>query len=188
MNPLRESESEYRVRIAEMHGELGIAADYEQACGMVLQLECPTLADAGMDVFGRPALLDGDALSAWRCMQQRAAVEGVTLQMVSAWRSAEYQKGIFRRKLDSGQALLDILKVNAAPGFSEHHTGRAIDIGTPGHEHLSEAFESSQAFGWLQEHAQAFGFLLSFPRDNPAGMLYEPWHWAYSPLLSPNVD
>ena len=72
-----------------------------------------------------------------------------------------------------------ILAVNAAPGYSEHHSGRALDIGTPGYAHLEIEFERSPAFAWLARHAANFGFHMSFPRDNAYGVQYEPWHWCY---------
>ena len=84
-----------------------------------------------------------------------------------------------RKKLEQGQAIDAILQVSAAPGFSEHHSGRAVDVTTPGYPVLEEVFEESEAFAWLREHAGRFGFLLSFPRDNPHGVAYEPWHWAW---------
>jgi len=73
----------------------------------------------------------------------------------------------------------EILTVNAAPGYSEHHSGYALDIGTPGEPPAEESFESTAAFAWLGEHAGRFGFQLSYPRDNPHGIVYEPWHWCW---------
>ena len=26
--------------------------------------------------------------------------------------------------------------------------------------------------------AGAFGFSMTYPRDNPWGIIYEPWHWS----------
>jgi D-alanyl-D-alanine carboxypeptidase len=68
--------------------------------------------------------------------------------------------------------------VNAAPGHSEHHTGRAVDIATPGSRPLTEEFEQTDAFRWLSSRAVEFGFSLTYPRDNPWGIAYEPWHWS----------
>lgn len=163
--------------LARIHAELGIPASYAATCVMPLQAECDSLVDAGLDVFGRPARLEAGTWVAWQYMKVRAAEDGVVLQLISTYRSYDYQRELFARKLARGQAIGDILKVNAAPGFSEHHSGRAVDIGTPGFEHLEEVFENSEAFAWLSAHARDFGFRLSFPRDNPYGVLYEPWHW-----------
>ena len=75
--------------------------------------------------------------------------------------------------------LVDILRVNAAPGYSEHHTGRAIDLGTIGCRALEEEFELTEAFAWLENNAAHFQFSLSYPRNNPSGVIYEPWHWCF---------
>ena len=171
---------EYSQRIAEIHESLLIPGDYEISCGLGLQVECLALFEAELDVFGRPSLLEAKTLESWKTMKNAAEKSGVVIQIISAWRSVDYQKGIFERKLEAGQKIKDILKVNAAPGYSEHHTGRALDIGTEGVEHLSEAFEESEAFSWLEVNAENFGFSLSFPRNNSANILYEPWHWKYS--------
>ena len=71
------------------------------------------------------------------------------------------------------------LPIFAAPGFSEHHTGRALDIGTPGFVDLEENFETTAAFAWLQVHAEEFGFTLSYPKGGTRGIGYEPWHWLW---------
>lgn len=160
-------------------GELGIAPEYPQQCGMPLQDECPQLVDVGLDAFERPARLEANTAQAWYSMQSAAADAGITLQLVSAYRSFDYQKQLFLRKLARGERISDILKVNAAPGFSEHHSGRALDLNTPGCPPLEEDFETTAAFAWLQAHAADFGFRLSFPRANPFGVLYEPWHWYF---------
>ena len=69
--------------------------------------------------------------------------------------------------------------MSAAPGYSEHHSGRAVDLTTPGSPVLEEAFEESDAFAWLRRRAPEFGFRMSYPRDNPHRVAYEPWHWAW---------
>ena len=73
----------------------------------------------------------------------------------------------------------EIFQVSARPGYSEHHTGKAIDLNTPGFEPLEEEFEDSQTFERLLKNANRFGFYLIYPRDNKYGIIYEPWHWFY---------
>jgi D-alanyl-D-alanine carboxypeptidase len=82
--------------------------------------------------------------------------------------------------LASGKALEEILRYVAAPGFSEHHTGRALDVGSPEHSDLDEEFGDTVAFSWLQENGARFGFRLTYPRSNRHGIAYEPWHWCWS--------
>jgi len=105
--------------------------------------------------------------------------DGVVLEAISGYRSHDYQLGIFDRKLARGLAVAEILAVNAAPGYSEHHSGRALDIGAPDEPAAEESFERTPAFAWLRDNAAAHGFVMSYPRDNPHGIVYEPWHWCW---------
>jgi zinc D-Ala-D-Ala carboxypeptidase len=150
---------------------------YCDASGLPLVLEPRMLAAAGRDRYRRPLWLIDGAAAAWLAMQAAARADGVPIEAISGFRSHAYQLGIFRRKLARGQSVVEILAVNAAPGFSEHHSGRALDIGTPGQPPAEESFETTDAFAWLGAHAGEFGFRMSYPRNNPHGIVYEPWHW-----------
>ncbi len=132
------------------------------------------------DFYGREQQLIPAASAAWSAMKQAAANDGITIHLISAYRNYQYQYELIRRKLDAGQKLSDILRVNAAPGFSEHHTGRAVDIGTLNCPALEEEFESTEAFKWLSIHGQEHNFSMTYPRGNPFGIAYEPWHWCFS--------
>ncbi|AWH28475.1 MULTISPECIES: M15 family metallopeptidase [Stenotrophomonas] len=162
--------------------QLGLDADaYAQDSGLPLEAEPCLLHFAGRDRFGRPLWLRRAAAQGWRRMRLHAARDGVALDAISGFRSHAYQLGIFERKRARGLSVAEILKVNAAPGFSEHHRGDALDIGTPGDAPAEETFEATEAFAWLQAHAGGHGFRLSYPRDNPHGIVYEPWHWCWAP-------
>jgi len=141
--------------------------------------EAHVLTSIGRDRFGRDAQLEPSAAQAWRSMQAAAATEEITLWVVSAFRSVARQEEIVAGKLRRGLSWEQILEVSAYPGFSEHHTGTAIDISTPGGPDLIEDFETTAAFHWLSENAGRFGFALSYPRNNPHGVAYEPWHWKW---------
>ncbi|MEE4163185.1 MAG: M15 family metallopeptidase [Woeseiaceae bacterium] len=167
--------------LRELHDELGIPADYGVNVGLPRFEEAVRLVDAGPNLIGRKVELDPDAHAAWLAMADAAAADGVTLLLVSGFRSWEYQARLIRKKLNAGQSIEEILTVNAAPGFSEHHTGRAIDIASPGSRPLTEEFESSDGFRWLTRNAARFGFRMSYPRDNALGIIYEPWHWTWHP-------
>lgn len=160
---------------------LGIDAEhYRQRTGLALVGEPAWLAFAGLDRYRRPLWLHPLAARRWRQIRTAALEDEVVLEAVSGYRSHAYQLGIFERKLAGGQRLDDILGINAAPGFSEHHSGCAIDIGTPGEPSAETSFENTAAFAWLAGHAGRFGFRMSYPRDNPNGIVYEPWHWYLS--------
>jgi len=155
------------------------AAAYVVRTGLVPQPEPSRLELAGFDRYRRPLWLIADAGRAWAWMRAAALDDGVVLDAISGYRSHAYQMGIFQRKLQRGAGIEQILAVNAAPGFSEHHTGAALDIGTPGEPPAEESFEQTPAFVWLCAHAGRFGFSLSYPRGNRHGIVYEPWHWRH---------
>ena len=164
--------------LRELHQELGIPENYGQDDAKPLYEEATELVDVGPNLVGRMQRLAPRTAVRWAAMVDAAAADGIQLLIVSGYRSFEYQAGLIRNKIDAGQSVTDILKVNAAPGFSEHHTGRAVDIASPGSRPLTEEFEGSPAFRWLSENAAGFGFSMTYPRDNPYGFIHEPWHWA----------
>jgi len=156
---------------------LGLDQNYAQRTGLVLVPEPDRLVLAGFDRYRRPLWLRPRAARAWLRMQAAALQAQVVLEAISGYRSHDYQFDIFRRKSARGQSMTQILAVNAAPGYSEHHSGLALDIGTPGEPALEASFDTTAAFAWLQMHAAEHGFVMSYPRDNAHGIAYEPWHW-----------
>ncbi|USR89822.1 M15 family metallopeptidase [Phormidium yuhuli AB48] len=122
------------------------------------------------------------AAEAYLEMEAAARADGVWLMPLSGFRSVEDQEYLFFEiKAQRGQVPSQRAAVSAPPGYSEHHTGYAIDIGdadVPA-TNLSPDFENTAAFKWLRENAAYFSFELSFPRDNPQNIMYEPWHWRF---------
>ena len=177
-NDPRDSCDSFGDRVAQVLAELGIPASYGLDRQMEPYPEATDLVSVGTDIHGRDRQLTPHAAGRWIELRGAAHQDGVELLLVSAFRSLEYQRQIFERKLGAGASLEEILKVNAPPGYSEHHTGRAVDLTTPGCAPLSEDFEASAAFAWLARHAHRYGFVMTYPRDNRFGIAYEPWHWA----------
>lgn len=166
-------------RLHERLGVLGLDGSYGERSGLALVAEPNWLALAGFDRYRRPLWLHPRAARAWTQLREAAWRDDIILEAISGYRSHDYQLGIFERKLERGQTVADILAVNAAPGYSEHHSGRALDIGTPDEPAAEESFELTTAFAWLTRNAGAYGFAMSYPRDNPHGIVYEPWHWCW---------
>lgn len=168
-------------RLQERLEQLGIDADaYEARTGLTLVAEPAWLALAGFDRYRRALWLDVQAANAWQHMRDAALRDEVVLEAISGYRSHDYQLGIFARKRARGLEVDEILNVNAAPGYSEHHSGYALDISTPGEAAAEASFEATPAFAWLQSNAAGHGFTMSYPRDNRHGIVYEPWHWRWS--------
>ena len=168
--------------VAEIHRALGIPSDYGRRPFRPQFAEAEHLVDVGVDDLGRAQMLAPDASRAWTEMVDAARSDNVQIFLVSGFRSIEYQWGLFKKKLAAGQPIDAILAVNAAPGFSQHHTGQAVDVGTPKCELLTEKFEHTQAFRWLVLKAHRFRFSMPYPRNNKFGFIYEPWHWAYGEI------
>jgi len=126
--------------------------------------------------------LHRDAASALEEMQRDASFDGIDLRVVSAYRSIDLQKQIFFDvKSERNQSAAERARVSAPPGFSEHSTGYAVDLGDGDQPatHLSISFETTRAFAWLKANANRYHFTLSFPEQNSQGVSYEPWHWRF---------
>lgn len=160
-------------------------SDY--ATRVPLVAEATDLVAIGTDHLQREAFLTPSAAPAWISMREAASADGVNLILVSAFRSIARQEEILKGKLAKGIPLEQVLEYSAYPGFSEHHSGNAIDIGTDGARHLEEEFEFTPAFAWLCENAGRFGFAMTYPRDNPYGIAYEPWHWCFNASRLPSA-
>ena len=159
--------------------ELGADPALLRARGLPLFADARQLRCVGLGTDGRDKFLAPRAAEAWLALREAAAGDGVELLLISAFRSFAFQLALIRGKLAKGRDIAEILSVNAPPGCSEHHSGRAVDIGARDTPALEEAFEHTQAYAWLGGNANRFGFRLSFPRGNRYGYLYEPWHWCW---------
>lgn len=160
--------------------ELGISRDTLRSRSLPVYEEATMLEVAEVGPNGREHLLTPVAATSWREMKAAARRDGVELFIVSAFRTVSRQAEIIRHKLASGQRIEDIIVVSAPPGYSEHHAGLAVDIGTPDAAVLEGEFEATLAFAWLCAYAENFGSRLSYPRENSYGYQYEPWHWCHS--------
>ena len=161
---------------------LGIPADYGRTRGLPPHREARRLVSVGpAPDDGKPVRLTPRAAAAWHRMREAAARDGVTLLPLSGFRSIARQTRLIRKKLATGRSMESVLRFVAAPGFSEHHSGRAIDIGDPADTSVEESFARTPAFRWLRKHAGKFRFVMTYPRKNPYGIGYEPWHWCWHP-------
>ena len=124
-----------------------------------------------------------DCAEAFKKMKKSAKNEGLKLKVVSGYRSSHYQIQIFRRKFKdaNGQYIYPTdeqmkarLKYSAPSGYSEHHTGLAVDI-----NETEDWFKDTKEYEWLLKHAGEYGFENSFPENNSQGLGFEPWHWRY---------
>jgi zinc D-Ala-D-Ala carboxypeptidase len=114
-------------------------------------------------------------------MRSDAEEEGIYFTLVSGFRDRVTQNylfyGVARQR---GQSLQERALVSAPPGYSEHHTGYAFDLGdedSPGTD-LSRSFDDTEAWAWLTKHASEYNLEMSFSKTHPC-VSYEPWHWRW---------
>ncbi|WP_446727369.1 M15 family metallopeptidase [Prochlorococcus sp. MIT 0603] len=123
-----------------------------------------------------------DTFEALKKMRAAAAADGISLVFLSGFRSLDLQGQIFyENKSIRNQIAIERAKVSAPPGYSEHSTGYAIDLGdgTMRGTDFEVTFEDTPAFKWLKKYAAKYHFVLSFPKGNSQGVSYEPWHWRF---------
>ena len=155
----------------------------ERIMGHFRAREAPRRALRRVDVTHGDVLLRAPAARAFASMRTHASRDGVRLTPVSGFRDCDKQHALFfAGAADRGQSLQKRALVSAPPGFSEHHTGYALDISCPEvADDLVVAFERTESFAWLSRNANAYGFELSFGKDDASspGVSYEPWHWRW---------
>ena len=147
--------------------------------------------------------LHQDTYGAFLKMYGAARAAGIKLQIRSALRNFDYQKGIWERKwtgetkLSTGEdaskaypkpydRAKKILEYSSMPGTSRHHWGTDIDL----NNFNNSWFESGEGlilFNWLQAHAHEYGFCRPYTAKDasrPHGYNEEKWHWSYTPLAN----
>lgn len=128
--------------------------------------------------YGLDAYLDRDTYEAYVTMADKMMAEGIDVWITSAYRPYDSQVRIYNSYLERDpQEVVDTY--SARPGFSDHQTGRVVDLIEPGGD--LGTFEDSAAFLWLQDHAYEYGFILRYPSDKTemTGYTYESWHYRY---------
>ncbi|MBE7015388.1 MAG: hypothetical protein E7417_01000 [Ruminococcaceae bacterium] len=124
---------------------------------------------------GKEYLLAGVAYEKYVQMYNAAKGAGLSMKVVSAYRTEDYQRSLYNNKVKaSGKAYAD--SYSARAGHSEHQTGLAVDINS-----TKGTFENTPEFAWLQQHAHEYGFIMRYPKGKEwiTGYAYEPWHYRY---------
>ncbi len=172
-------EASLRKKVREVLEEFGADPELIDTRGLPLHQDATEMVVTEVGNDGKEHRLVPDAAARWAVLKENAASDGVAIFILSAFRGFDRQVEIVRSSIAAGRSIEAVFHNIAPPGCSEHHTGRALDLGTPGCTDLSESFARTDAFDWLERNAGQFGFSLSFPRDNLWGYTYEPWHWYY---------
>jgi D-alanyl-D-alanine carboxypeptidase len=124
---------------------------------------------------GKDYRLDSIAMAYFKSMADDAKKHGINLKIISGYRTYNYQANLYNSSaVRNGKAHAD--KYVARAGHSEHETGLAVDINS-----VSEWFEDTKEFQWLQNNAHLYGFILRYPKgkEHITGFGYEPWHYRF---------
>ena len=131
-----------------------------------------------VEEYSKPNMfLNEECKNAFIKMAREADVNGYKLRAISTYRTLEYQNNLYNNYVKK-DGVENADTYSAHPGYSEHHTGLAIDIDN---ESLSyNNFENTREFTWMMENAHKYGFILRYPKDSTiTGYIYEPWHYRY---------
>ncbi len=128
--------------------------------------------------------MDCDAADAFTEMYNAAKADGITLYPISGYRTYERQERNYKNRValwqsrgySYNEAVQRTREVILPPGTSEHNLGLAMDIGS-----LSNDFDKTDAYAWLDKHAAEYGFILRYRAEwyDQTGVTAEPWHWRY---------
>lgn len=154
----------------------------ENAIGKLEILPDKSWADAS-----RGLQVDSRILESLCSMMDAAQKVGVSPLVCSAYRTFEYQKGLYQRRVQKARddgytdAEAEASFWVAPPGASEHHTGLALDIVDASYTNLDEDQETTRAQKWLMANCDQFGFILRYPtnKSEATEIGYEPWHYRY---------
>ena len=134
-------------------------------------------------------LVDRRCARALSRMLEDCRAEGYLPIICSAYRTQEYQEGLYRNKimrlLAEGVPNKDAPDIAAQsvalPGTSEHQLGLCADITDKFYEVKTRELEKTALFQWMYAHCQEYGFILRYPADKESvtGVMYEPWHFRY---------
>ena len=165
--------------LIDFYKQLGLSQEYLNGLLLPKFKEETRLVLADISPDGKERLLTPEASESWKALKSKALADGMTLFTYSAYRSFEFQFQLVRDRIRIGETVEKALCRLTPPGFSEHHSGRAVDIACPSFPHLIQEFDRSVEFRWLQDNASEFGFFMSYPKGNTFGIMYEPWHWCF---------
>lgn len=115
------------------------------------------------------------AMDAFYDMQAAAAADGISLWILSSFRSYEDQDVIYNRYVaQDGRDAADTY--SSRPGHSDHQTGYTFDLNS-----LEQDFQYDPAGKWLDKNCYKYGFIIRYPKgkESSTGYMYEPWHVRY---------
>lgn len=123
-------------------------------------------------------LMRKDTADAYLRMKKDAAAEGLEISVISGYRSVEYQGSLYNSYLQN-DSQVNVDRYSARPGYSEHHTGMALDL--YGSIEGLRNFVKTPEYVWVRDNCWRYGFIIRYTTENESitGYQNEPWHIRY---------
>ena len=126
--------------------------------------------------------LEKEAFLAFLKLKEYIQTLGYTIEIESGYRGISYQQRVWDECLEE-KGLEHTKKYVAVPGYSEHHTGLAVDftLFENGKFIIEHELEMHPVVKLVEDNAYKYGFIIRYPKgkENITGYNYEPWHLRY---------
>ena len=137
------------------------------------------------DPWGEEVKIERETLEHFNTLRDvLLSKEGIDIRLDSVYRSVADQEWLwddFKHKY--GEAYCE--QYLAKPGYSEHHTGLAVDICVVEDGNIindnDEMLAMEDVFSKIHSYMTEYGFILRYPpnKEDITGYAYEPWHLRY---------
>ena len=137
-----------------------------------------------IDVRGDEILAEENTLEAYKKLKEEIIKTGIIIEIDSIYRSIDEQQELWDEYMEKcGEEY--VRKYIAVPGYSEHHTGLAVDICVVENgvvmsdDDMIE--DKNNIFSDIHQKISKYGFILRYPKgkEEITGYAYEPWHFRY---------
>ena len=138
------------------------------------------------NVWSEDIKIEKETYKQYISLEKALKEDGINIKLDSAYRSVQSQQELWDEWVSAPEkGLAYAKKFMAAPGYSEHHTGLAIDICLEKDGEL--VYDNDKMFAdietFLKIHAKLadYGFILRYlkGKEETTGYTYEPWHIRY---------
>lgn len=134
--------------------------------------------DSSCKISGKSVKLVKEAADAFKKLSEDAAALEYCILGMSGYRTYAYQENLYNKYLKN-DTQENVDTYSARPGYSEHHTGLALDVQT---DKVSFSnFGQTKEFEWLLDNAHKYGFVIHYTTENQhiTGYMPEEWHIRY---------
>lgn len=103
-----------------------------------------------------------------------------SINVISGYRSRNYQQTLLDNKVRQVGVTEAAMWVSK-PGYSEHHSGLALDLGLYSNKGVSSDYTGTGRYVWINQNCHRYGFIVRYPEDKKeiTKIAYEPWHFRY---------